>query len=131
MGMGIQRNCKLEEMFYYLSFQLCILIQLQSIFSYGVGVGVGPPACYHEIDKYLIKPNMQKEVEKYGTKLWAECSEFRFVERDEFLLTTMKKSFETVHDSAKKCKKDMLKLINMEEEKLLKMKECASSYQNI
>ena len=26
---------------------------------------------------------MQKEVEKYGTKLWAECSEFRFVDRDE------------------------------------------------
>ena len=43
----------------------------------------------------------------------------------------MKKSFETVPDSAKKCKKDMLKLIKMEEENLQKMKECASSYQNI
>ena len=42
----------------------------------------------------------------------------------------MKKSFETIPDSANKCKKDMLRLINMEEEKLLKMKECASSYQN-
>ena len=42
----------------------------------------------------------------------------------------MKKSFETIPDSANNCKKDMLRLINMEEEKLLKMKECASSYQN-